>query len=138
MYGTVKWYSPSKNFGFISGDDGIDYYFSSKDRVGDIYTAAGDMVEFAPRPGPKGVRASSVNVLVRTPQTTTRPPVDHVARVSRWVATDHGGFTELYMSRDWPFFGYLKTALLRLILILLVSAVWFPLMFYVIYKLFLN
>jgi CspA family cold shock protein len=138
MYGTVKWYSPSKRFGFISGDDGIDYYFSNNDRVGDIYTAGGDTVEFAPRRGPKGMRASSVNVLVRTPQTTTRLPVDHVARVSRWITTDHAGFTELYMSRDWTFFGYFKTAVLRLILILLVSAIWFPLLFYVIYKLFLT
>lgn len=138
MYGTVKWYSPAKQYGFISGDDGNDYYFRCDDRVGDIFTAAGDTVEFSPRHGPKGMRAYSVNVLVRTPRITRRPPVDYVARASRWVVTDHGGFNELYFSRNWTFFGYLKAAAIRLVLILLVSAVWFPLLFYVIYKVFLT
>lgn len=37
QYGTVKWYSDKRGFGFIAGDDGEDYFVHYQNIAGDGY-----------------------------------------------------------------------------------------------------
>jgi CspA family cold shock protein len=58
MNGTVKFYNTSKGFGFITGEDGKDYFFhktSVKKIVKD-----GDAVSFDVEQGEKGPKAVNV------------------------------------------------------------------------------
>ena len=57
--GTVKFFNESKNFGFIAGDDGKDYFVhSSAIKKGPI--AEGDKVTFKGEEGDKGPKAIDV------------------------------------------------------------------------------
>jgi CspA family cold shock protein len=57
--GTVKFFNEKKNFGFIAGEDGKDYFVhASAIKKGPI--AEGDKVTFKPEQGDKGPFASDV------------------------------------------------------------------------------
>ncbi len=61
--GTVKWFSDSKGYGFITPEDGgpdVFVHFSGIEGVGFKTLAEGDVVEFETEQGPKGVRAVNV------------------------------------------------------------------------------
>jgi len=61
--GTVKFFSKRKGFGFIAGDDGIDYFchFSAIESDAEIkYLSEGDIVEFSTEQTSKGWQASNV------------------------------------------------------------------------------
>jgi cold shock protein len=60
--GTVKWFNDSKGFGFISGEDGIDYFVHHTSIQGDGFKslAEGDKVSFDIEKGPKGPKAINV------------------------------------------------------------------------------
>jgi len=60
--GTVKWFNESKGFGFITGDDGNDFFvhFSSIQDNGFKTLAEGQSVTFEVEQGPKGPRATNV------------------------------------------------------------------------------
>ncbi len=57
MTGTVKFYKVDKNYGFITGEDGLDYYVNSKFCIDTI--RAGDFVTFE-----VGLKKSAINVEV--------------------------------------------------------------------------
>lgn len=57
--GTVKFFSEEKNFGFINGDDGKDY-FVHRDAITGGPIAEGDRVSFKPEQGDKGLKAVDV------------------------------------------------------------------------------
>jgi len=61
--GTVKWFNESKGFGFITGEDGSDFFvhYSSIQGNGFKSLAEGDSVSFETEKGPKGPR--SINVV---------------------------------------------------------------------------
>lgn len=63
--GTVKWFNESKGFGFISGEDGGDYFvhYSSIMDSGFKSLAEGQAVSFDVEQGPKGPKAINVNKL---------------------------------------------------------------------------
>lgn len=58
MKGTVKFYNDEKHFGFITGEDGKDYFVHSSEVEGSIRNE--DSVEFEGEAGDRGLRAKSV------------------------------------------------------------------------------
>ncbi len=60
--GTVKWFNDSKGFGFITGEDGTDYFVHHTSIQGNGFKslAEGDKVTFDTEKGPKGPKAINV------------------------------------------------------------------------------
>lgn len=60
--GTVKWFSGSKGYGFISREDGEDVFvhFSAIQSAGFRTLEEGQRVEFTIERGPKGLQATNV------------------------------------------------------------------------------
>jgi len=61
--GTVKWFSDSKGYGFITPADGsadVFVHFSGIAGSGFKTLAEGSKVEFEPTEGPKGLQATNV------------------------------------------------------------------------------
>jgi CspA family cold shock protein len=65
MQGVVKFFSASKGYGFLTGQDGQDYFvhFSSILIDGFKSLADGEAVEFEVVQSPKGLAAANVTVL---------------------------------------------------------------------------
>lgn len=63
MYGRVKLYSPKKKYGFISGDDGREYYFSEGEiRIPSKSLSAGYSVQFNTSDGYPNPKARNVRL----------------------------------------------------------------------------
>lgn len=63
--GTVKWFSATKGYGFVTPDDGshdVFTHFSSIEGSGYRELTEGQKVEFEAQPGPKGPQATSVRL----------------------------------------------------------------------------
>lgn len=60
--GTVKWFNPSKGFGFIEVEEGKDVFVHYSSIQMDGYKALkqGQVVEFEIEEGPKGIQAVAV------------------------------------------------------------------------------
>lgn len=61
--GTVKWFSDTKGFGFITPDDGnpdVFVHHTAIQGMGFKSLAENDVVEFEVEAGPKGPRAANV------------------------------------------------------------------------------
>lgn len=67
MEGNVKWFNDKKGYGFISGDDGKDYFVhhSEIDKGGKGFKTLkeGDKVEFDVKKTDKGVAAENVKMI---------------------------------------------------------------------------
>ena len=63
--GTVKWFNDQKGFGFISADDGKDYFVHFSGIVSDGYKSLpeGAKVEFEIESTDKGPRAVQVSII---------------------------------------------------------------------------
>lgn len=63
--GTVKWYSDIRNYGFITGDDGKDYFvhYTGLVRSGYRPLVAGQPVEFGTVNTPRGIQAIDVEAV---------------------------------------------------------------------------
>ncbi|VVB73797.1 'Cold-shock' DNA-binding domain protein [uncultured archaeon] len=61
--GTVKFFNRMKNFGFIHGDDGKDYFVHVTGIKGGAMIDEGDRVSFKPVAGEKGDKAEEVEKL---------------------------------------------------------------------------
>jgi len=61
--GTVKWFNEKKGFGFISAEDGNDYFVHHSSIVGDGYKSLqeGAKVQFQVEQSEKGPRAVQVS-----------------------------------------------------------------------------
>jgi CspA family cold shock protein len=58
--GTVKFFNRLKNFGFIHGDDGTDYFVHVSGLKPGVTIDEGDRVSFTPVKGDKGEKAEQV------------------------------------------------------------------------------
>ncbi|HEY3250884.1 MAG TPA: cold-shock protein [Ignavibacteria bacterium] len=60
--GKVKWFNSEKGFGFITGDNGQDYFVHFRSIVGDGYRSLdeGQPVEFEVQETDKGMQAVNV------------------------------------------------------------------------------
>ncbi|MFM0205863.1 cold shock domain-containing protein [Paraburkholderia sediminicola] len=70
MRGTVKWFSQKRGYGFIVGQDDIEYHVSVRDVSGVTLPANGDTVEFEVTQGTRASRATQVTVLQRAARAT--------------------------------------------------------------------
>jgi len=78
LQGTVKWFDPEKQSGFIAGDDTVDYYVHRDDVVrGEI--AEGDRVEFSITWPERGPRAECVLKIDGIPEDEPPETVGNVA-----------------------------------------------------------
>ena len=59
--GKVKFYNKEKKYGFITGDDGKDYFFHVSGVSNDIYLKDGDNVEFKVVEGERGPKAVDIS-----------------------------------------------------------------------------
>ena len=59
--GKVKIYNKEKKYGFITGDDGKDYFFHASGVSNDIYLKDGDNVEYKVVEGERGPKAVDVS-----------------------------------------------------------------------------
>jgi CspA family cold shock protein len=64
--GKVKWFNAEKNYGFIEPDDGGDDLFLHGSNIQGSATKPrdGDRVEFDAEEGPKGLKATNVQILL--------------------------------------------------------------------------
>ena len=60
MKGKVKFFNHEKEFGFIIGDDGKDYFVHKSGLENDITIDGDDSVEFSTEQGDKGLKAVNV------------------------------------------------------------------------------
>ncbi len=62
MKGTVKWFNAEKGYGFITGEDGIDYFahYSQIQAEGYKSLDQGQTVSFEVVNGPKGPNAANI------------------------------------------------------------------------------
>lgn len=62
MFGTVKWFSKQKGYGFIEREDGRDVFVHFSSILGDGFRTLeeGQRVEFDVIQGPRGEQASNV------------------------------------------------------------------------------
>ncbi len=60
MKGTVKFFNEQKGFGFISGEDGNEYFVHSSGLASDARLQEGDAVTFDVEEGDRGPKASNV------------------------------------------------------------------------------
>jgi cold shock protein len=61
MKGTVKFFNSMKGFGFISGEDGKEYFVHSSGLGEDVVIDQDDSVTFEPEQGDKGLKAVKVS-----------------------------------------------------------------------------
>ncbi|PIO00141.1 cold-shock protein [archaeon CG10_big_fil_rev_8_21_14_0_10_43_11] len=60
MKGTVKFFNKTKGFGFITGEDGEDYFVHQTGLAEDVSITDNDAVEFDVEEGERGKKAVNV------------------------------------------------------------------------------
>lgn len=61
MNGTVKWFNIKKGFGFISGEDGKDYFVHITQLPHGMLLRENDSVTFEPTETDKGLQATKIH-----------------------------------------------------------------------------
>lgn len=63
MRGNVKFFSPQKGFGFVTGPDGVDRHFGQRELPKGYVPQSGDEIDFSSGRGPKGPNATRVKLI---------------------------------------------------------------------------
>ncbi len=63
MEGTVKWFNTKKGYGFITGDDGEEYFVHHTALAQGTFIRDNDKVAFEPAESDKGKQAQNVTLL---------------------------------------------------------------------------
>ncbi|MEU0886174.1 cold shock domain-containing protein [Lentzea sp. NPDC005914] len=63
LYGRVRFFEQSRGYGFIAGDDGVDYFFHVTKVISATAVVTGHRVTFEPGTSTRGPRASHVAVV---------------------------------------------------------------------------
>jgi cold shock protein len=76
LTGKTKWFDPKKGWGFVTSDDGQDYFlhYAQLQVEGFKTTNQGDVVEFEVTQGEKGPMAA--NVVIVTPAPKSAPKAE--------------------------------------------------------------
>lgn len=61
MKGKVKFFNNEKRFGFITGDDGKDYFMHKSSLENDLIVDEDDLVEFSVEEGDRGLKAVKIS-----------------------------------------------------------------------------
>jgi CspA family cold shock protein len=61
MKGTIKFFNESKGFGFITGEDGKEYFVHTSSLTSGVSIMKGDSVTFEVEQGEKGPKAVKVS-----------------------------------------------------------------------------
>ena len=61
--GKVKFYNRKKRYGFITGDDGVDYFFHETGLTNGIYVRDEDKVEFNISETDRGNKAIDISLI---------------------------------------------------------------------------
>ena len=61
MKGTVKFFSSEKEFGFLTGEDGKEYFVHKSDLEDGVVLSKDDSVTFETEQGDKGLKAVKVS-----------------------------------------------------------------------------
>src|SRR5215831_1114365 len=72
MRGTVKWFSFARGYGFIVGDDQVEYHFSVRQVHGATLPKNAAKVEFDPTTTRRGPKAQNVRVIAGPASDTGR------------------------------------------------------------------
>ncbi len=109
MKGTIKTYLPEKNYGFIRGDDGKDYFFHEsefldKSHIGKLCEEA--FVNFDQQATPKGYKAKKCSLINPSEVLTYVTPGEFIAAKSSgvrgWDVIEHGNWIVHGVSSDSP------------------------------------
>jgi CspA family cold shock protein len=60
--GTIKWFNPDRNYGFIERETGTDVFVHGSEVEGERLLREGDRVSFEVEDGDRGLKATSVTV----------------------------------------------------------------------------
>ena len=63
LKGKVKFYNTTKRYGFITGDDGPDYFIHQSGLSDDIYVKDNDSVESEVTDGDRGQKAVNISLV---------------------------------------------------------------------------
>ena len=61
--GKVKFFNRSKRYGFVTANDGTDYFFHESGLSDGIYVQDGDKVEFEVVDGDRGKKAIKISIV---------------------------------------------------------------------------
>ena len=100
MRGTVKWFNAQKGYGFIVGDDGLEYFaHQTQIRKGGFRTLdTGDVVEFDIRSEEKGLAAVDIVPVLTLGMMKDKAAKEHVylkeagVGIHGWCITDRNNF----------------------------------------------
>jgi len=76
MEGTVKFFNRKKGFGFVSGDDGKDYFVHFTGLAQGTFLRDNDRVSFNPAEGDRGLKAENVTLLEKASDRNDLPAED--------------------------------------------------------------